>query len=433
MSVRRLKIALKDHRRESRMLAGAMAAGGHEFVPDGPADLLLIDLDPPIGIHKYLIDKYADQGAKIVIYPHGASGPVLSYEGLFAPDPRVAANLVVGPGHAEFFRRTDYPAETHTIGWFQCELRPFRPCADVTNVLFAPTHPNGDGSLIPALRERNAEVFAQLLEGGWNLTVRHLNSLEANGLWKADGVKYVQGNGTAAFGEIDVADVVRGRRRHAANARDRPRCARRRLRPGRRCSYGLSDEQEATVPARMHLYADYIRYPFDVADGPLDELIQAAAASEAPIADWKRRFIGEQFDPLAAVEILERLVTEGPMPVQLDPTRTRTTLAFPDELIGRPELLRDYCRDVRPEDDATLLLWQPGLRASQLLAMAEQAIEAAGLDMDDLPDVLLAPLPGSPEADRVLAERCTAVLSGEPAAGRHLHRLPRYAPALAVA
>ncbi len=59
----------------------------------------------------------------------------------------------------------------------------------------------------------------------------------------------------------------------------------------------------------------------------------------------------------------------------------------------------------------------PGSTA-ELLALAEKAIEAAGLDMNNLPDILLAPLPGSPEADLRLAERADAVLSEWPAVGR---------------
>lgn len=434
MPVRRLKIAIKDHRRESRKLAGALAAAGHTFVTDGSAaDLLLIDLDPPVGLHKVLIDTYAEQGAKVVIYPHGGGGPVLSYEGLFEPDPRVAANLTTGLGQTEFMRRIDYPGETHTIGWVHCDRRPFRPCADVKNILFAPTHPNGDGSIIPSLRERNSEVFEELLKGDWNITVRHLGTLEANGLWEAEGVKYVRGNGTAAWDDIDVADAIvagDGTFPTLAIARGVPTVV---YNQGV-VALGLSDEQQVTVPARMHLYGDFIRYPYDAGDGPLDEIVHAAAASEAGVADWKRRFLGEPFDPMAAVEIIERIVMQGPVPVRIDPTRSRTTLAFPDELIARPELLRAYCREVRPADDATLLLWQPGVRAPQLLALAEQAIEGAGLSMDNLPDMLLAPLPGSPEADRVLAERCTAVLTEEPAAGKHLGGLERFAaPTLTAA
>jgi hypothetical protein len=64
------------------------------------------------------------------------------------------------------------------------------------------------------------------------------------------------------------------------------------------------------------------------------------------------------------------------------------------------------------------VLWAPGLDGAGLLALAEQAVDAAGLDGDGLPDVLLPPLAGSPAADRLLAERADAVLGAWPAVGR---------------
>ena len=51
------------------------------------------------------------------------------------------------------------------------------------------------------------------------------------------------------------------------------------------------------------------------------------------------------------------------------------------------------------------------------------------MDADRLPDVLLAPLPGSPAVDAALAERADALLSEWPAAGR-IGALPKFARAL---
>ncbi len=55
----------------------------------------------------------------------------------------------------------------------------------------------------------------------------------------------------------------------------------------------------------------------------------------------------------------------------------------------------------------------------------QEAIELAGLDDDALPDVLLLPLPGSPEVDALLAARATARLSDWPAVGK-LGAVPRF-------
>ena len=94
-----------------------------------------------------MLDRYADEGAKIFLYPHGGGGPILSYDGLWEPDKRVFANFVTGVGHAEYLRRMDYPSETHVDRLAVLRPAPFRACEDVKSVLFAPTHPNGDGSM----------------------------------------------------------------------------------------------------------------------------------------------------------------------------------------------------------------------------------------------------------------------------------------------
>jgi hypothetical protein len=424
MPSRRLKIAANDHGGKSLAFLRALLNAGHELVTDGgPADLLLIDLDPPLAGYQEMIGRYHSMGAKIVLYPHGAGSPSLSYDSLYEPDPRVDANLAIATGYAEFLRRIDYAPPVHTIGWSYCEPRPFRPCADVRKVLFAPVHPNADGSMADVARAANADIFARLLAGPWHLTVRHIGTLEENGLWAADGVTFVRGRLLAQTAEIDAADAVvaaLGTFPALAIARGAPTV-----------QYGggevfLGLPNETPVPLRRSdRYMDYVRYPFNADDGSLAELIAAAAHSEAPIANWKRRFIGEPFNPRDFVTLIERIATGRPVSLQIDATRSATTLAFPDELIERPELLRAYADSYGPEDDATLLLWSPGLDERALLALAEQAIELAELAPDRVPDILLVPLPGSSATDQVLSERADALLSEWPSAGR-IGALPRF-------
>jgi hypothetical protein len=184
--------------------------------------------------------------------------------------------------------------------------------------------------------------------------------------------------------------------------------------------YGLPGEKPTKLrnPDR---YADYIRYPLDAEDAPLAELIEIAAASEAPIADWKRRFIGRAFDPLKFAALVEHAMQAKPEPA-LEPTRTFTVAGFADEVAERPALLADYAQRFGPEDDATLVLWGPGYDDRTLLGIAEHAVEVAGIDPNRLPDILL--LAGSAGIDAALADRATAVLSDWPAAGR-VGALPR--------
>jgi len=153
--------------------------------------------------------------------------------------------------------------------------------------------------------------------------------------------------------------------------------------------------------------------------------VHAAARSEDPIVHWRRRFIGEPFNALAFAETVERIMSTPRNEVTIDPTRRFATLGFADELAERPELLRSYADAYGPADDATLMLWAPGLAPNQLLALAEQALAASGIGDARVPDILLVPMPGSPEADNALAGRADALLSEWPGVGE-IGKLPRF-------
>ncbi|WP_028065378.1 hypothetical protein [Solirubrobacter soli] len=421
----RLKIAVSDHYRRSVPFAYALSLAGHELVaPDAfGADVFLIDFDPPLEGYRRLIDGHADAGAKVVLYPHAAGGPMLSYDAIWEPYERVDANFVAGVGHAEFLRRIEYPAPVHTIGWTSGDQRPFQPRADVRRVLFAPTHPNADGSMLGRLRDENAEVFTKLLEGPWKLTVRHIGTLEENGLWPVDGVEFVDGRTVPPIKNIDATDAV------VAGAGSFPTISVSRGVPtviyGQgSVVLGLPDEETSPL-RRGERYLDYVRFPFDVADGPLDEVVHAAASSPEGIADWRRRFVGHAFHPGRFAAAIEQLA-QGRPEARLDETRAFTTLALADELAEHPHLLRTYVDAVRPSDDASLILWAPGLAEADLLDLAQYAIGRAGIDEAALPDVLLAPLPGGTRTAETLAERADAVLSDWPAATGPIGALERF-------
>jgi hypothetical protein len=430
MSSRRLRIAVSDHGQKSHAYIRTLLAAGHELVapltPD--ADVLLVDADPPVLWHKRVIDFHAEAGAKIVLYPHAGGIPTLSYDGVWEPDPRVFVNFVTGLGHAEIMRRIGYPSHTHVVGWtFTEDLKPFRACTDVKRVLFAPTHPNGDGSMTIHQREQNGQVFARLLETPFEITVRHLGTLEDNGLWEAPGVSYVDGRRLPWDKQLASTDAVvaaEGTFPTIAMAQGVPTIVYSEF----VVALGLKGH-EIIFPDRLPLYEEYARYPFSCDTGDIEAIVREAALSEQPYANFKRRFIGELLKPLQFVELFERVVND-PQPLHMDATRTQTTVAFADELVQRPDLLRAYVDSVKPADDATLVLWAPALGADALLATAELALEAAGIDGDHLPDILLTPLPGSPQTEALLAARATAVLSEWPATGP-LGELPRFrTPAL---
>jgi hypothetical protein len=420
-----MRIALRDHLGKGRPYAGALLRAGHELVSED-ADLLLIDLDDAECGYVEVIEPFKDAGATVLLYPHGAS-PLIGYDGITEPSALVDASLQIAPGHAEVMRRLEYPTATHVVGWPYSEIGPFRSSAKLERVLLAPTHPSGHGYLPDLERELNAHAYAQLLDGPWELTVRYFGTLEQNGLWDAPGVRFVRSNLGVATDDIERSDAV------VAGVGTFPWLSIARGVPTVQYGQDIMPTKGHPGDKRIGLrhferYHRYMRYPFDTADGPLDELLYAAARSEEPILEWKRRFIGEPFDERAYVELVERIVGGALRAPFLEPTRRFTVTAFVDELRERPELLATYARCFSPDDDATLVLWSPGHSADMLLETAEAAVVAAGLDADRLPDVLLAPLPGGYETDAVLAARSSAVLSEWPGAGR-LGELPRFGAA----
>src|SRR4051812_18494151 len=100
-----LKIAVKDHLGKSLPIASALQRAGHRLVGgDAIPDVLLIDTDVPILGYRDLTARYKERGAKVLLYPPGATAAT-TYAGLSEPYERVDGNLVSAPGHAEVLRR----------------------------------------------------------------------------------------------------------------------------------------------------------------------------------------------------------------------------------------------------------------------------------------------------------------------------------------
>jgi hypothetical protein len=413
----------------------ALFRAGHRAARGDLADLLLIDIDPPAMAdrfevpwfpHRQIIDHYKSAGASVLLCPHGVN-PALYYDGLFEPDESVHARLVQAIGYAEFLRRVESPGEVAVVGWALCDQLPFTPRQDVRRILFAPLHPSGGAGEIPieASSAANAALYERLLAAPWELTVRIVGTPEHNGLWPADGVRFVPG-GNHGLRDIRAADVVVG------GAGTFPSLAIARGVPTviyahcEQAMYGLPGEQPGDL-LRPDRYVDYIRYPFDPNDGPLDEVVHAAARSEEPILTWKRRFIGEPFDDAAAVATVERIVRGTPEPWPLK-TRSLTVVALADEVLERPDLLASYAALFSPDDDATLVLWGPGVKQPTLLAMVGDAARAAGLDPSRLPHHVPLARADIAETDRLLADYADALLSEWPAVGR-IAGLPHYGAA----
>jgi GT2 family glycosyltransferase len=101
-----------------------------------------------------------------------------------------------------------------------------------------------------------------------------------------------------------------------------------------------------------------------------------------------------------------------PTPAAAVDGRRFKTLAFAEELRRRPELLRRYGGVFGSEDDATLVILAPGSTEDELTAALQPALERAGLDGADSPDMLGLALPADASLGPIVAS-VAALLSAE--------------------
>jgi hypothetical protein len=121
--------------------------------------------------------------------PHAARPNVFNDFDGYPIYSHITAGFVASCGHVEVIRRIgiNYPLEV--IGWYLCPMKPFQPRENYRKVLFAPIHPNNNGTLSSIDRKVNIDTFKILLAlveaGEIELTVRYLRKMDTGGIWEA--------------------------------------------------------------------------------------------------------------------------------------------------------------------------------------------------------------------------------------------------------
>lgn len=292
-----MKVTFRDCDGKGLRYAAALTAAGHDLTG---GDVLLIDADVPLP--GYI--EHCDQHAKVILYPHGAGAHCVGGDGQWPIHPNTVGRFVYGEGQAEVLKLAGYPRQVEVSGWSLCDLRPFRPTIPRT-VLFAPTHPMSDGWMDPTVLAANTRIFELLLALPYKIKVRHVaagHPLSTIGIPVCSDVEYEEVPFTVQHGiaAVDTADIViagSGTFPSLALARGCPAIMFAQIKP--------DDHQNGSPDPRPALnwpaYRELARYPLDAdqietAD-ELDDLIHEACADDAPTADWRDRFIGNQFDP----------------------------------------------------------------------------------------------------------------------------------------
>jgi len=303
-------IAIRRHQNKAVILGDALKQGGFNVVKSPkPADALLIDHDIEEYGHLDTVRRYGKAGKPVFIYPHGAA-PILVWDGMHEPSDMITANFVTSKGHQQVMKRYGYPTPTHVIGWYLCDQKPWKS-TDCVKVLFAPVHPVlGHVFMFPEDRETNRRTYERLLEiDDIDLTVRHIGSLEANGLWETeetDTHRVCQGKTDNTFEDIDNADLViaNGTIAYMAIARGKPTIMMSQLVHAKEPTI---DTHERLDAVSVDKYRDYMRFPFDVENKEeLTDIMWDACKREPK--QWRKRFIGDQFDPQKFCELVEGLM-----------------------------------------------------------------------------------------------------------------------------
>lgn len=298
-----------NHQGKADAFVHALTTRGWNQVKDpGQARFILSDSD--VLARAKTLEAYHRQGVKVFLYPH-AGPPNLFWDLPNTPYTHsVDAHFVPTEGHIEIMRSYGNRYPLHAVGWHLCPIAPFKPRTEARRIVFAPIHPNSNKFLCRLDREMNAETFKKLLplvNGNVCLLVRHVNELKQNGLWRAGGVDYIEGQKDQSYWEIDQADLVVGKQTYAylAVARGVPALMMGEWHP---IQWGGS-EAAMSYAKSWDSYKHLMMYPLDIlAAEDLQELIGRAIHSDCEIADWRERMIGQPFDPDRFVDLVEGLL-----------------------------------------------------------------------------------------------------------------------------
>ena len=95
--------------------------------------------------------------------------------------------------------------------------------------------------------------------------------------------------------------------------------------------------------------------------------------------------------------------------VTLDGVRSFAALAFADELVAHPEILRTYTEAFGDADDASLVIYAPGRQPAEIAGALGQAMRQAGIQEAGCPDLLVVAAEGGREGEAALAGAVDAV------------------------
>lgn len=294
-----MRIAVRDHQNKSTGLVSEIVRDERlTLIEFGQAaDILLIDHDVT-PYYRNIIDAYHGHGAKVLLYPHGATAH-LAWDGVWPECSKVSGFLAMSEGQRLVMQKYGFTKPVHVTDWHWCEIKPFEGAVG-NNVLFAPIHALSNGFIHPDIKHLNTLVFETLCKMSVNLKVRYVGELEHCGIDpNVNNVHYKKGGADNSIGDIDKADYVVsfGTFAYLAVARGKPTIMYRQDIP----YFDGHAAAEIREAEHWHNYEDYMRYPLDI---PAEEDLFMLANKEHIIKTWRRLHIGDQMKPGVLGDIL---------------------------------------------------------------------------------------------------------------------------------
>jgi len=254
-----------------------------------------------VGTSRNIIRRKYEDGAMCVLYPHSVL-PEWWYGVDFLPDPKIQFRFEIASAQVDAVKMILPKLPTEICGWPFSEIKPFRACSNPTKVLFASIHPPKYAPLRPEAARANSEILSSLkkLRNNYNIRIRYLRKLEAQGLEQVPGIEYKQGLPDGSTKDIEWADVVIAEQTFLwlSAALGKPTigilqtvCPR-----GNNLKSKRTDDWEKW----WHL----VRHPLSHNEGNMKNLIEQASKYEPK--EWKRWNIGKKMEPENISNTIER-------------------------------------------------------------------------------------------------------------------------------
>lgn len=303
--IKRLSFCAYDHQGKADYLTAALEVK-YERRPTSEATNYFCLTDSDVSGRMVQMKKLQARNVRrFFIYPHAARPSLINSQ--YQTWAGTTAQFVVNEYHAEVLRGYGYEKPIETMGWHLSKVEPFKgrdTNERAVKVLFAPIHPRNAQQDRDANKATFDRLYKHVLTGEVELTVRYIGELQESGLTENHGVLYVNGQMNQATSDMENADVIVAHQTFAwlAVARGFP------------CVMFAED-----MPTHFRVNSQYVdvacwkdvyhlfRYPLDLlCENDIIGLLRRAAKSDNEITDWRRRMIGEPFDPTLFVEKVEK-------------------------------------------------------------------------------------------------------------------------------